>query len=114
MLSALVEGTLTARPVSRTTTGGKPYTTAQMRAAGEDGDSVLCSLIAFNADAAAALADLANGDAVAIAGHAAISQWEKDGEHRAGLKITVTRLMTVYEAGQRRKSSTRSSSEAAA
>lgn len=103
MLSVLVECTLTAAPAARTTARGAPFTTARMRVAGEDGESVWCSIIAFQGAAAEALAALSSGDAVAIAGHAALSRWEKDGEQRAGLRITATRVMSVYEAGQRRK-----------
>lgn len=103
MLSVLLEGTLTAAPVGRTTATGKPFTTAQMRCAGEDGEAVWCSVIAFHATAAEVLLGLTAGDSVAIAGHAALSQWEKNGEHRVGMKVTATRVLTVYEAGQRRK-----------
>lgn len=103
MLSVLLEGTLTAAPVSRTSSKGSAFTTAQMRVTGEDGETVWCSVIAFHASAAEALADLKAGDAVAVAGHGAISTWEKAGEFRAGLKVTATRVLTVYEAGQRRK-----------
>lgn len=106
MLSVLLEGTLTAAPVSRTSAKGNPFTTAQLRCAGEDGETVWCSVIAFHATAAEALAALSSGDAVAIAGHAAISRWEREGEHRAGLKVTATRVLTVYDAGQRRKAAT--------
>ncbi len=103
MLSVLLEGTLTAAPSVRTSSRGTTYTTAQMRVAGEDGETVWCSVIAFHRDAAETLAALSSGDSVAVAGHAAISRWEKDGEHRAGLKVTATRVLTVYQAGQRRK-----------
>lgn len=111
MLSVLVEGTLTAAPVQRTSAKGKPYTTAQMRAAGEDGESILCSLIAFDATAAEALARLARGDSIAVAGQAAISQWERDGETRVGLKVTVSRVLSVYDAGQRRRQASQPSGE---
>lgn len=103
MLSVLLEGTLSATPSVRTSTRGTTYTTAQMRVAGEDGETVWCSIIAFHREAAEGLAALSSGDAVAVAGHAVISRWEKDGEHRAGLKVTATRVLTVYQAGQRRK-----------
>ncbi|HEU4457776.1 MAG TPA: single-stranded DNA-binding protein [Methylibium sp.] len=106
MLSVLIEGTVTAAPVSRTSARGTAFVTAQMRCAGEDGEAVWCSVIAFSASAAEALLALASGDAVAVAGHAALSQWEKNGEHRVGMKVTASRVMTVYEAGQRRKAST--------
>lgn len=102
MLSVLIEGKLHADLDGRTSAKGAPYVTAQMRAAGDDGETVWCSLIAFDARAVDALGKLAGGDAVAIASHASLSTWTaKDGEHKAGLKVTVSRVMSVYEAGKR-------------
>ena len=103
MLSVLIEGSLIAAPVRRTSAKGSTFVTVQLRCTGDDGASILCSVIAFQASAAEALAALAGGDTVAVAGSAALSQWEKDGEHRAGLKVTATRVLSVYEAGMRRK-----------
>ena len=108
MLSVLVEGTLIAAPVRRTSAKGSTFVTAQLRCTGGDGASILCSVIAFQALAAEALARLAGGDTVAVAGSAALSQWEKDGEHRAGLKVTATRVLSVYDAGMRRKAASQS------
>ena len=103
MLSVLIEGTLIAAPVQRTSAKGTPFVTVQVRCSGDDGESILCSVIAFQALAAEALAALAAGDSVAVAGPAALSQWEKNGEHRVGLKVTASRVLSVYEAGMRRK-----------
>lgn len=103
MLSVLIEGTLIAAPVQRTSAKGTPFVTVQVRCSGDDGQSVLCSVIAFQASAAEALAALAAGDTVAVAGPAALSQWEKNGEQRIGLKVTAARVLSVYEAGMRRK-----------
>ena len=74
MLSVLVEGTLIAAPVRRTGSKGTAFVTAQVRCNADDGESVLCSVIAFQAATAQALAALAAGDTVAIAGPAALSQ----------------------------------------
>ena len=103
MLSVLIEGTLIAAPVRRTSAKGSTFVTAQVRCNAEDGESVLCSVIAFQAATAEALVGLAAGDTVAVAGPAALSQWEKNGEHKVGLKVTATRVLSVYEAGLRRK-----------
>lgn len=94
--------------MQRTSAKGTPFVTVQVRCSGDDGESVLCSVIAFQASAAEALAALAAGDTVAVAGPAALSQWEKNGEHRVGLKVTATRVLTVYEAGMRRKAASQS------
>lgn len=103
MLSILIEGTLLTTPSQRTSAKGQPYTVAQVRCTADDGESVFCSVIAFSASAAEALAQLGAGDTVAIAGPAALSQWEKDGEHKVGLKVTATRVLSVYDAGMRRR-----------
>jgi hypothetical protein len=34
---------------------------------------------------------------------AALSQWEKNGEHKVGLKVMASRVMSIYDAGLRRK-----------
>ena len=103
MLSVLIEGTLIAAPVQRTSSKGTPFVTVQVRCSGDDGESILCSVIAFQASAIEALAALVGGDTVAVVGPAALSQWEKNGEHRVGLKVTATRVLSVYEAGMQRK-----------
>ena len=104
MLSVLLEGTLTAAPVSRVSTKGRTFITAQMRAAGEDGEAAWCSLIAFSETAVEALLALHADDAVAVAGQASLNHWETStGEHRVGLRVTVQRVLTVYDASQRRK-----------
>jgi len=112
MLSVLVEGTLNAAPVQRTSSNGHPYATAQMRTSGDDGETVWVSVITFNTDAVATLCALAGGDTVAVAGHASLKQWEAHGEKRVGLRVTATRVLTVYDAGQRRKAAARRSEPA--
>lgn len=107
MLSILVQGVLHADPVMRTSAKGQPYATAQLRAAGEDGATVWCSVIAFNAEAVEALAGLANGDPVAIVGRASVTSYSKrDGDTGVGIRITATRVLSVYEAGKRRGAAT--------
>jgi single-stranded DNA-binding protein len=113
MLSVLLEGTLTAAPASRTSIKGQPYTTAKVRATAEDGETLWASVIAFGTEPAEALAALASGDAVAIAGHAALNTWEKDGKHYVGLKVTATRVLSVYAAGKRRSVAGRNVSRSA-
>ena len=112
MLSVLLEGVLTAAPVRRMSSKNTPFATVQMRAAGEDGEAIWCSCIAFAADAVEALLALHAGDAAAIAGHAALNHWETStGEHRVGLRITVQRVLSIFDAGQRRKRSTAPAAE---
>ena len=58
MISILIEGKLHADPVRRTSAKGGSYVTAKMRVAGDDGETVWCSLIAFDAGAVEALGKL--------------------------------------------------------
>ena len=74
MLSVLIEGTLLAAPVQRTSAKGTPFVTVQVRCSGDDGESILCSVIAFQASVIEALGALSGGDTVAVAGAAALSQ----------------------------------------
>ena len=62
MLSILASGTLITDPVSRTSTTGKTYATASVRVPAEDADAMLVSVIAFAADAVAAILALAKRD----------------------------------------------------
>jgi len=111
MLNILATGTLTADPRQRTSAACKPYATATLRVPCEDGDPLLVSVIAFNADAVAAILALARGDSCAIAGRAKLSAWEKDGEQRHGLSVVADRVLSAYAAGKQRKA-TREAEEA--
>ena len=55
MISTLIEGVLHADPIRRTSKTGNDFITANMRAAGDDGETVWASLIAFDAGAVEAL-----------------------------------------------------------
>jgi len=114
VLSVLLEGTLTAAPVSRVSSKGSRFATATLRASGEDRETIWCSCIAFSETAADALLALHAGDAVAVAGQAALSHWQTSGgEHRVSLRITAQRVLSVYDAGQRRKRATVASNQRA-
>ena len=103
MLSVLIEGPLIGGPVRRTSAKGTTFVTAQVRCNADDSESVLCSVIAFQAAAAESLAALGAGDTAAVARPTALLQWDKKGEHKIGLKVTASRVISVYEAGMQRK-----------
>lgn len=104
MISVLVQGTLNAEPVRRTSSAGKPFATANVRAPAEGDEAVLCSVIAFDANAVEALLRLGKGDAVALAGTAKLSHWtSKDGTERTGLSITASKVMSAYLATKKRR-----------
>ena len=103
MISVLLQGTLTATPVRRTSEAGKSFATVQVRAPTED-DAVLCSAIVFDADAVESLLALDKGDAVAMSGTAKLSHWTaKDGTPRTGLSVVAHKVMSNYTATKKRR-----------
>lgn len=113
MLSVLASGTLIADPRRRTSATGNEYCTAALRVACEDSEAIIASLICFDEHAVTALLALSKGDACAVAGRAKLSSWEKDGQQRHGLSVTVDRVMSAYAAGKQRKAA-RETEDAAA
>ena len=66
-------------------------------------ESVLTSLIAFDADAKVALMRLHRGDALAVIGQARLTSWTgKDGEIKRGLGITAESVISIYEVRKRK------------
>lgn len=103
MLTVLCSGTLARDPQARTGAAGKPFATALMRTPCEDAEAILVSVIAFDPQAVRALLALSKGDAVAVAGRAKLSTWQKDGETRHGLAVVGDQVLSVYALNQRRK-----------
>ncbi len=107
MLSVLASGTLVSDPRARTTAAGKTFATAQLRVPSEDSEAMLVSAIAFAPDAVAALLALTKGDAIAIAGRAKLTSWEKNGEEKHGLSVVVDKVLTVYQIEKKRRQAVR-------
>lgn len=104
MLSVLLQGTLTSDPVRRTAANGTAFATATMRVTTENGESVLASVITFSESSVEALLALRSGDGAAIAGESSVNHWEKNGEHRVGLRVAAQRVLTIHEARRERRS----------
>lgn len=110
MLSASISGRLVQDPRKRTGKTGKPYTTALLTVPVEavsegDPDRVLASVIAFG-QAGEALAALAKGDDVSIAGSGRLSSWTKDGVDCRGLAVTAHRVLSAYARRKTQKAQT--------
>ena len=58
-------------------------------------------------EAAEKLARLKAGDAVAIAGSAKLTSWEKDGETKHGLSVTASAVLSAYDVKRRRGNETK-------
>ncbi len=101
-LAILATGTLVRDPEPRQSRAGKPYATALLRVPTDGEEAVLMSLIAFAADAVEALLAHAKGDSVAVTGRAKFTSWQKDGERRQGLSVTVEAVLSPYQLEKRR------------
>lgn len=103
MLTVLASGTLVRDPQQRTSAAGKAFATALMRCPAEDAEPTLLSLIAFSEAAVRALLALQQGDALAVAGRAKLTSWERDGEQRHGLSVVADQVLTAYHVEKRRR-----------
>ena len=107
MLSVLITGKLAKDPRTGTGKNGSPWTSASVRVpmqpdAEGAADSIFCSVIAFN-DEAAKLARLSSGDAVSVSGTARLSTWTgKDGVTKPTMDVQATGILSAYEVRKRR------------
>ena len=104
MIDALIAGHLHGKPAERTAKSGKPFATVKLRAATRDGEALFVSVIAFEQGVVAALRELADKDAVALAGELTVSAWlDKEGKPHPGLDLVAHQLLTPYNVGRKRK-----------
>lgn len=104
MIDALISGRLRGSPSIRKANNGSTFTTFRLAAMDRNGDSVLCSCIAFNAGAQSAISAMGDGDSVSVSGEATLSSWPgSDGVSRQGLEVLVHNVMTAYHVGRKRK-----------
>lgn len=106
MLDALISGRLRGAPSVRTSNAGKPFAIWRMSVHDRNGESVLCSCIAFSATAIEAVQRLGDGDAIAATGEASLNEWKgADGTTRHGLDVLVHGVLSAYHLGRKRKGS---------
>lgn len=103
-MRVLLDGELHGTPVQRTGSSGKPFTTAKLIVKQQDGESLFASLIAFEATAAARLAGLNEGAALAVSGRAILKTYAgKDGQPRAGLDVVADEVAALPRPKRERK-----------
>jgi hypothetical protein len=68
MIDALIAGKVFGQPKTMTSKAGKPFASAQVRAAADEGEALFVNVIAFDPATVAALLALGDGDSVAFAG----------------------------------------------
>ena len=106
MIDALVSGRLRGAVTVKASRNGNPFASFRLATTDKNGDSVLCSCIAFSASVIDAAQRLSDGDSIAVTGEAAISTWTgNDGTPRHGLDLVVHGVLTAYHLGRKRKPS---------
>jgi len=105
MIDGLISGKLYGQPVQRTgTASGKPFTTAKVRTATGDGESLFVNVICFDSTTCHALLALADGDSVAMAGTLTPKVWQdKTGIAKPSLDLVCQHLLTPYHVQRKRK-----------
>lgn len=103
MIDALIAGRLYGSAKQGTGKNGNTYTTAKIKAAAGNGETLLCSVIAFDDKAQAALLALDDGGSVALSGSLTPKVFQaKDGEYRAGLDMVAHAVLTAYHVKRKR------------
>src|SRR3546814_6451606 len=75
MIDALIAGRLYGAPKQGTGKTGNTYTTAKLKAAAGNGETLLCSVICFDDKAQAAMLALDDGDSIAVSGALTPTVW---------------------------------------
>jgi single-stranded DNA-binding protein len=100
----MVSGRLFGKPLERRSKNGNAYVTGKIRAATRDGGAAFVNLIAFSADAIAALIALDHGDAVSVCGELTAEAYtDKAGAPQPSLNILVHRVLTAAGVTRRRR-----------
>lgn len=94
MIDGLVAGKVFGDPEARRGKGDSEFVVLKVRAQNNDGEVVIVNVIAFDAGLGAALMDLRDGDALALAGSLSPKVWsDKQGNTRAALDMVATRML---------------------
>jgi hypothetical protein len=68
MIDGLIAGRMYGSAEERSGQAGSAYVTCKVRAATDDGDTIMCNVIAFNDKVRQALLALNDGDSVSLSG----------------------------------------------
>ena len=104
MIDALIAGRLYGHAEERAGQAGSTYVTCKVRVARDDGDAVICNVIAFDVDVRQALLALGDGDSVAMSGALTPKVWtDKQGNTRPALDLVAHAVLSAYDVTRRRR-----------
>ncbi len=102
MIDGLIAGHLVGLAETRQGKNGSSFALAKVKATAGDGESLIINVIAFAAEASAALMALDDGDAVALSGALTPKVWtDKQGNTRPALDMVATQVLTTYHTARK-------------
>jgi single-stranded DNA-binding protein len=103
MIEGLITGKLVGVAETRQGKNGTSFALAKVKATAGDGESLIVNVIAFAAEASAALMALDDGDALALSGALTPKIWtDKQGNSRPALDMIATQVLTAYHVNRKR------------
>lgn len=103
MIEGLVTGTLVGMAEQRQGKNDSSFVLAKVKAAPGEGESLIVNVIAFAAEACAALLALDEGDTLALSGALTPKVWtDKQGNTRPALDMVASQVLSVYHADSKR------------
>jgi len=103
MIEGLVTGTLVGLAEERQGKNGSAFVVARVKAAPGEGESLIVNVIAFAAEARAALLALDEGDTLAVSGALTPKVWtDKQGNTRPALDLVASQVLSVYHVERKR------------
>lgn len=103
MIDALVQGKLFGSPRQSTGKAGNLYVTARAKVWTNNGDLLMCDVVAFEDSVQTALLALTDGDNVALSGHLVPKVVQTpSGEYRPGMNMVAHGLLSTYQVRRKR------------
>lgn len=103
MIEGLITGTLVGLAEQRQGKNDSTFVLAKVKATTGEGESLIVNVIAFAAEACAALLALDEGDALALSGALTPKVWtDKQGNTRPALDLVASQVQTVYQVARKR------------
>jgi len=97
MIDALISGRMYGRADERSGQGGSLYVTCKVRATTDEGDTLMCNVIAFNDHVRNTLLALEDGESVALSGALTPKVWtDKQGKTRPAVDLIAHAVLTSH------------------
>ena len=104
MIEGLIAGHLVGLAETRHGKNGTSFVLAKVKSTATDGENLIVNVIAFAAEASAALMALDDGDAIALAGSLTPKVWtDKQGNTRPALDMVATQVLTAYHVARKQQ-----------